>query len=157
MVWMEMADSEVAMKVVYTLLQDLKNNPTRVDRVRATTLNDSKPYLGLAGTQGLFASKEWWRAIIDGDLEVVFFSGTIRRLFIPGMPGDAISEPDFECVSDDGEVRISSRYANDPSDLELFQVGKRVKMAYVLDQLKAPRSDGTADYADILLELSIEE
>ncbi|QWP75073.1 hypothetical protein J5226_15685 [Lysobacter sp. K5869] len=145
------------MKIVYTLLQDLKNNPLRVDRVRATTLDDSKPYLGLAGAQGLFASKEWWRAIIDGDLEVVFFSGTIRRLFIPGMPGDAISEPDFECVSEDGEVRISSRYANDATDLELFQVGKKVKMAYVLDQLKAPRSDGATGYADILLELSIEE
>lgn len=145
------------MKVVYTLSQDLRDNPKRVERVRATTLDESKPYLGLKGAAGLFASKEWWQAIIDGDLEVVFFSGVIRRMFIPGMPGDDITEPDFECISDDGEVHISSRYANDPKDLELFQIGKRVKMAYVLDELKAPRPDGSPDYADILLELSIEE
>lgn len=55
---LQLRDSPVAMKFVYLLSTELKSDPEYVMLVQRLTLDQSKPFMGLKGTHGLFGSKE---------------------------------------------------------------------------------------------------
>jgi hypothetical protein len=64
-----------SMKLVYQLSVDLAENPASMYRIQKTTLDESKPLIGLKGTYGLYGSDEWWNNIINGVIPLVYRSG----------------------------------------------------------------------------------
>ena len=46
-------------------------------------------------------------------------------------------------------------YVNSPEDVALYQVGRKVNVVYVLDELKMPSSNGGKNYLEIVLEVAI--
>ena len=143
-------------KIVYQLSLEHAADPEGVAETQATTLDASKPYLGLSGAHGLYGSEDWWTNIRNGVIPIRSVSGVITSMYRAGMEPDELESMDFEYVDDDGIVRNSSCYANNVADIGLYQVGKKVWFVYALDLLKQqPLSDGDINYAEILLEAAI--
>ncbi|RYE40871.1 MAG: hypothetical protein EOP24_39275 [Hyphomicrobiales bacterium] len=70
---------------VYTLTEDIKADPSQVEKAQALTLNRNKPNMGLKGTYGLFGSPQWWDSINCRRMPLRFISGTILRLSEAGQ------------------------------------------------------------------------
>jgi len=145
----------VPMKLVYLHSEELKNNPERVAKAQALTLNSAKPLLGLKGTHGLYGSPEWWASIEQRPMPLLFVSGVIRRMYFAGQdePGENNS---LELLLEDGSTHDLSIYANDEADIPLFRLGCRVDIVYVLDEMKKqPAPDGGINYLELPLEIAV--
>ena len=155
MLLLHLDDAGVPMKRVYLHSEELKNNPERVAKAQALTLNAAKPLLGLKGTHGLYGSPEWWASIEQRKMPLLFVSGIIRRMYFAGQdePGENNS---FELLLEDGSTHDQSIYANDEADVSLFRPGCRVEIVYALDELKdQPAPDGGINYSKIPLEMAV--
>ncbi|SFV18127.1 hypothetical protein [Pseudoduganella namucuonensis] len=147
--------ANVPMKQVYQLSEELRNDPEQIALTQALTLNSSKPFLGLKGTQGLFGSPEWWSSIEQRKMPLLFISGVIRRVYIAGQDGGDESNG-IELLLENGSVRDVGIYVNDKADIALFRVGCRVELVYALDELKKqPAQDGGVNYSKIALEMAV--
>lgn len=145
-------EDKVVMKVVYELSKDLDTNPDYVAKIQALTLDESKPFLGLKGTYGLFGSKEWWNNIKDGILPTKHCSGVITRIYYAGQ--DSLRKPNsFDLMDNIGSIRMESFYANNKDDYSLYKVGHKVNILYVLDELK--KIDGNNKFLETVLEISV--
>ncbi|TDP71062.1 hypothetical protein [Roseateles toxinivorans] len=143
-------------KRVYELSKELADNPARIAKTQALTLNADKPLLGLLGDHGLFGSREWWLSIKEGRIEVRVYKGTIQRLYVAGQDAEEDDGKDFEYLCDDGSVRRESCVANDHVDLGLYREGATVALAYALDKLKKqPARDGGTNFTEVLLEVAV--
>ena len=128
------ADRE--MKCVYTLTDDLHNDPEQTEKVRRLTLDRNRPRMGLKGTYGLFASGDWWRAINSKRMPLLYVSGVITRAYEAGQ--DRTGEANtVEIRSPDGRLIEAGIYTNTPRDAKLFEVGRYMELVYALDPLKA--------------------
>lgn len=87
-----------------------------------------QPDFGLAVTDGLIGSDDWWRRVDAGDIKTHTLKGTITRLSM-GPMGDY---PLCYITSDDGEVSEWTRLADTP----LYAVGNRIEVDYVVQFLK---------------------
>ncbi len=106
-------------------LYDLRDDREKTRLVQKATL-ETKDY-GLVPEHGLFGSSEWWSAIEDGVIPVVTVDGIISRVFMSGHN----DWPEFEI--DDG--RDKTRWTREGND-EMYQVGRRVRLKYVLQKPK---------------------
>ncbi|MEI3772999.1 hypothetical protein [Pectobacterium brasiliense] len=151
----ELRDSPVLMKFVYLLSTELKSNPEYVMQVQRLTLDQSKPFMGLKGTHGLFGSKEWWENITQGKMRLLHRSGTITRTYVAGQDPSPLDNC-FSLLLDDGSVIEESIYSHiDDEDKKLFRPGARVDIVYALDELKRTSANGDKCYSDIVLEIAI--
>jgi hypothetical protein len=152
---LDLQKSKVPMKLVYLHSKKLKANPARVAATQALTLDSSKPQLGLKGLYGLYGSEEWWSNIEQRKMPLVSVAGIIQRAYVAGMDGGDLSNS-IDLLLDDGTIRDESIYTNDDADVALFQVGCRVEIMYVLDEMKEqPAEDGGINYLDIPLEMAV--
>lgn len=144
------------MPIVYELSRQLTLEPERIELARALTLDPDRPYMGLKGTHGLFASPEWWENIRAGIMPLKRRSGIIQRVLHVGQ--DAAGEPNvFELSCDDGEVCQESMYANAREDRALFQPGKQVDILYALDELKDRADDGSRKFSQTVIEMAVSD
>lgn len=143
------------MKRVYWLTQALQDDPKRVEVVRALTLNRKKPFLGLKGNRGLFASSEWWSNINNRVIPLKFVSGVIVRIYEAGQ--DKTGKPNtLQLSTDESRLVDVGIYLNNKTDIALFQLGYRVELVYALDELKnQPDHDGGIAYAEVALEMAV--
>ena len=103
----------------------------------------------MQGKYGLYDSDEWWSNIESGILPNKIITGNIIRVYKAGQ--DSSDEfNSFELILDSGEKWSSGIYVNDNSDLELFKIGKKVSIFYILEKLK------TGDVIDLVVEMIIE-
>lgn len=117
------------MKIAYSL----RNDEEHIRRVqRATTTTEE---FGIEPTHGLYGSTEWWNRIAIGDLQVRTASGVITKVYMGSM-GDW---PEFQMVSESGEVSQWTREVNLKEQDALYLVGQRVEVDYVL-QRHRPKS-----------------
>lgn len=138
--------------MVYRLSEELANDPGQVVDAQSLTLDPTRPELGLKGSCGLFGSREWWSSIDAGRIKKKIVSGVITRIYVEGQDrGELPNSIDMRC--DDGSTRMEGIYVNSKEDAALYRVGKRVSVVYVLDEMKAPLSDGMPDYLDIVFEV----
>lgn len=143
------------MKLVYQLDEDLKNDQERVSLTQNLTLDKSRPFLGLRGTHGLFASYEWWDNILQRKMPLLFVSGVIQRAYIAGQDQQGVNNM-VDLKLDDGSVRAVGIYTNDKADVQLFKPGYRVSIVYALDELKKqPAPDGRVNYSKVALEMAV--
>jgi hypothetical protein len=143
------------LKQVYLLTDELNVDPTQVELVQALTLNDQKPFMGLKGTYGLFASSEWWNNINQRKLPLKFISGVVISVYETGQDRTGVKNT-LELKNTDGEIVIVGIYVNDKSDVALFIPGAQVELVYALDELKyQPDLGDTVAYSEIALEMAV--
>ncbi len=149
--FIKLDDSNASMKLVYQLSEELKQDPGQVAMTQALTLDESKPSMGLKGTHGLFGSDEWWNNIKSGVASTRFMSGLINRTYVTGQEQGA-DENTFDIVLGDSSRHTESFFANNESDYQLFKVGCRVEIIYVIEDLK-----GQSMQSDVVLEMAVSE
>lgn len=146
-----------SMKIVYSLRDELRENPQLVAQVQALTLNRQKPDMGLKGAHGLYGSDDWWQSIAAGRIKTQVTSGTITELFFAGQDsrwGDEVNS--FRMRLEDGSIVEDSIYPTLKSERRLFVVGAVVSVVHAFDKMKQqPRFFGRPNYLKILLEMAI--
>lgn len=153
---LNLENSEIPMKLVYLLSEELKSNPKRVALTQALTLDKSRPNFGLKGTYGLFGSQQWWDSIENGKMPLQFISGTIERTYVAGQDPSPMPNS-FTLLLENGSKLEESIYSyTKKEDNKLFNVGSRVEIVYALDELKigAQRNFGEK-YNEIVLEMAV--
>ncbi len=148
-------DASPSMKRVYTLTEELRGNPERAALVRALTENPTKPRLGLRAANGLFASEEWWDSINSKRMPLKYIIGVIIEVYEAGQDSAGVNNT-IEVRCDDGTTTSAGIYVNDPRDIELFKVGRRVSLVYALDELKdQPTFFGSKRFSEIAIEMLV--
>jgi hypothetical protein len=147
-------DKMYQVKMVYQLSKELAQDSEQIADAQALTLDQSRPHFGLKGSFGLFGSAEWWANIKTGVMPLKHLSGVIKRIYVAGQERSGAPNA-FDLLSDNGQVRMEGIYVNSPEDFALYQVGRKVDIVYVLDELKMPLPDGGKNYSEIVLEVSI--
>jgi len=152
--FLDLDKSPVKMKLVYQLAVDLQNDPEHVASAQALTLDESRPYLGLKGTYGLFGSEQWLSNLRNGVMATKYVVGIITSVYTAGQDSTDEDPPNaFDLLTDDGTETSDSFYANDEADLALFKVGARVEALYALDPLKY--SHGERRYSETTVEMAV--
>ena len=144
------------MKLVYQLENELKADPEQVAMTQALTLDESRPSQGLKGVNGLFGSTQWWENIRSGKVPKKHVSGVVEKVYVSGMDSD--SEPNtFDLLIDDDFSTVTeSIYVDCEPDSELFKVGARVEILYLLEELKArSRLSDEIEYSKVVLEMAV--
>jgi hypothetical protein len=152
---LDIEKSDFQMKRVFSLAEELSKNPERVSLTQALTLDESRPFFGLKGSNGLFGSEEWWRSIEQRKMALLFVSGRVRASYVAGQD-KSIDKNTVDLEMNDGEVVSVGIYTNDKLDTDLFREGAWVEMVYALDELKMqPASDGSPNYSKVALEVAV--
>jgi len=131
---------------IYTLEKELESDPTRVELAQKLTLDDSKPFMGLKGTYGLFASDKWWRNFHKNKIPKVIYSGVIEGIHFSGMHNESKS---FSLRLDDGGIYKYSLVADQKSGLKLYREGVRLQVVTFIEKMK----DGSEQ--DFVYKISI--
>jgi hypothetical protein len=146
-------NSPAAPKVIYRLDLALAADPDQVTRTQQLTLNKAKPYLGLRGTYGLFASREWWQNLSNRTIPLFWVSGGIERVYSAGQDRPADTNT-ITVKLDDQSHHEAPIYCNESADRALYKVGSRINILYAREERK-PAPDGSKRYSDIVVEVSI--
>jgi len=153
--FLKLDDTNVPMKQVYLLSEELKDNPERISVTQKLTLNSSRPLMGLKGTHGLFASVEWWDSIQENKIPLSYISGVIKRAYVSGQD-EGPTNNTVDLVLDDNSTITVGIYTNSIKDVSLFNVGCKVQLVYALDELKKqPARKGGVNYSEIALEMAV--
>lgn len=145
-----------AMRHIFSLEEELIEHPEEAEEIRCLTLNQNKPTSGLKGAHGLYGTPAWWQSIKNGTMPQKYVQGTIIRLLYQGMEN---GEPNaFELQLQNNSVISESFYYNNSNDLNLFRVGKKVKIFYAFDPTKRGFCDElNPGYAKIVVDIWISE
>ncbi|RDZ27238.1 hypothetical protein [Lysobacter silvisoli] len=143
------------MKRVFSLSSELESDPERVALTQTLTKDESRPFMGLKGTHGLFGSPEWWSNIELRNMPLLFVSGQISRAYVVSQDSCDANDT-IDLIAHDGSIRSVGIYTNDERDVALFREGFWVEMVYALDELKSqPARDGGVAYSRVALEVAI--
>lgn len=152
---LDLQKTNVPMKLVYRLEDELKADPEQVRLAQELTLNASRPTMGLKGTHGLFGSNEWWSRIANREVPLSFLSGVILRAYVAGQDGGGENNT-VDVLLADGSVTSAGIYVNDKTDIALFKTGCQVEVVYALEELKKqPARDGSVNLSHIALEMAV--
>jgi hypothetical protein len=114
------------MSLGWTTVYRLQNDAEQVRVWQNASLH--KPGFGLAITDGLIGSDDWWHRVETGELAANTLEGIITRLSM-GPMGDY---PLCYVTADDGDISEWTRLAVTP----LYAVGNRIEVDYVVQFLK---------------------
>ncbi|MDZ7551574.1 hypothetical protein RGC63_07800 [Helicobacter pylori] len=140
-------------KIVFELSQKLKDDPSYMELIQSVTLDQSKPYIGLKGNNGLFGSDIWWDNIKKNVIRTNIIKGKIVRLYNAGQ--DSLeSYNSFDLLLSDGSIWSESIYINNRLDNDLFKIGSLVCIFYAHDERKQSIS-GDISYSDTVIEMAV--
>ncbi|OCG39518.1 hypothetical protein A9G29_08880 [Gilliamella sp. Fer2-1] len=143
------------MKLVYLLSEELKAKPEQITLAQSLTLDKSKPYMGLNGTNGLFGTKEWWNSIEQGRIPLLFISGIIKKAYVAGQDPSNFNNT-VDLLLEDGTIQSVGIYANKKKDSKLFKIGYSASIVYALDELKPQAALNFGQkYNQIALEMAV--
>lgn len=146
---------EFPMKRVFSLSKELSEDPGRVALAHALTKDESRPFIGLKGSYGLFGSKEWWASIHEQRIPLQYVKGEIKEAYVAGQD-QSVTNNTVDLVTPDGRIVSVGIYTNDIQDVDLFREGSWIEMVYALDELKMqPASDGSTNYSRVALEVAV--
>lgn len=152
---LDLSNEDIKMKLVYELSEELKSNLERISLTHALTLDISRPVMGLKGSLGLFGSSAWWNNIKNGVMPLLLITGTVRRAYVSGQDSSERNNM-IDLILADGSACAVGIYVNNLNDVNLFEVGCKVKVIYALDELKCqPAADGSVNYSKIALEMAV--
>lgn len=142
-------DIDKQFKLVFQLSEEHKKNFYLVKETQELTLDKSRPFMGLKGTFGLYGSEEWWNSIKNGRIKSYIITGKICRLYEAGQDNEGEINS-FTLISDSKKLWDEGIYLNNSNDISLFKIGKRVKILYILNELKS------GGYLESVLEMVVE-
>jgi hypothetical protein len=128
----------------------LKRDSERVARIQRASLAPAG--YGYEQTHGLFASPEWWQRIESGSLPVHRISGTITRTYMGSMN----DWPECEVTSDTGEVTKWTREAQDAALAQIYRVGARIEIQYVVERFRREFLPGQKMESECVLSIALE-
>jgi len=112
---------------------DLTNESQFIESVQYATLN--KPNFGLKIKDSLlFGTAEWFEAIKKGKIQSFEIDGIIQKIGFSGQNNERVEY----IVKDDRTGEEITQ--NVKGKRKLYQIGKRVRMKYVIQELKKPPS-----------------
>ena len=135
------------MKQIYSLEEDLKEDPSHVELAQKLTLDKSRPMMGLKGMYGLFGSKEWWNNIYSRVIPRKEYEGVIEDIHFSGMHNESKS---FRVALFEGGTYTYSCVSNKKNDLSLYKVGTCIKVDTYIETMKDGRE------LDFVLSIEIE-
>jgi hypothetical protein len=121
--------------MAFLTVYDLRKDHQRIRWMQEAVMTTRD--VGLEPTHGLFGSRDWWRNIELGRLPVFRSSGRITDVYNVGE-GDF---PEFSMVDVDGIETSCKREANCTEDDDLYVIGRRVELAYVLQRARMELAD----------------
>ena len=142
------------MKKVFDVHVKLQRQAETIEVIRNLTLNRNKPHMGLKGSNGLYASHEWWASIESGKMPTKLVAGVITRAYHAGQ-GDTGPDNMADILTHEGSIQSIGIEVNDPEDAKLFRVGQSVEVVYALDELKKRAPDGSPTYSKVTLSVSV--
>lgn len=83
--YIDLTSYTVELELVYEFSKDMLNNPNMIKDTHKLTLDESRPFMGIRGDKGLFATQEWWNNIYDRVIPSEIKSGVITRTYAAGM------------------------------------------------------------------------
>ena len=134
------------MTEVYSLKRDEKRS-AKIQRASLAPVG-----YGYEQTNGLFASPEWWQSIESGSLPIHKISGVITRTLMSSMN----DWPSCEVTSDEGEVTKWTREAQDATLAQLYRVGARIEIQYVIQKFRREFFAGQKMEDECVLSVLIE-
>jgi hypothetical protein len=106
----------------YQLRKDKKS----IKNIQDATLS-TQDY-GIFPEHGLLGSKDWWKAIEYGKIELITYRGTIKRTFMSGHNDYPIMETEDES----GSTKTWARDTNSPKLDKKYVPGAKIEIDYVL-------------------------
>ena len=119
----------------FLTVYDLQDDHQRIRWMQEATMTTRE--FGLEPTYGLFGSPDWWLNIEQGNLPIHRHSGTIASIYNVGE-GD---HPEFSMVDDTGVETTWKREVNHSDDDDLYVIGRRVEIDYVLQRTRMDLTD----------------
>ena len=143
------------MKIVYSLEKRLELDKDFIKDVQSLTLDLSKPRMGLSGKHGLFASSQWWLNITNGNIPVQYKTGIITKAYIAGENNGQYNDT-IDILLDNGNTESVGIFVNNDADANLFKIGCRATIVYILDELKTqPAPNGEINYLKITFDMAV--
>jgi hypothetical protein len=147
------SDASPYAKRVYLLSEELARDPERLAQTHELTQDRSRPFMGLAGKHGLFATAPWWQAVNSGRIPTRRVAGVITRAYRAGQDNTGPANT-VVVTRSDGSSETIGIYVNHKNDRRYFAPGNFVEIIYALDDCK-PQPDGRMKQADIALEVVV--
>ncbi len=144
------------MRTIYLLSKMLEEDPEYMKKVQNLTLNESKPYLGLKGTFGLFGSEEWWKNIEANIIPQREIKGTIIKVYRSGQDNTEKFNT-INILTDEEKIHTEGMYANKKPDKTLYKQGAKINIKYAYEPMKNQPTSEIQNNAEIVLEVSIFE
>ena len=121
--------------MAFLTVYDLRQDHQRIGWMQEATLTTRD--VGLEPTHGLFGSRNWWRNIESGRLPVFKTAGVIAEIYNVGE-GDF---PEFTMRDGDAIESTWKRELNCVEDDDLYVIGRRVELEYVLQRARMDLAD----------------
>jgi len=143
------------MKMVYSVLDEIKSRPDKVEAAQKLSLDKKRPQ-GLNGTYGLYGSVDWLNNLKEGIIPQKRAKGVVQRTYKVGMY-DSDEVNTIELMTEGGCVIQSGIFVNDVKDAALFEIDKRVEILYFIEDLKAKDAvTGRYKTYDFVYEMRVE-
>ena len=141
------------LELVYEFYKDLSNSTDMIRNTHQLTLDKSRPYMGLKGDKGLFATKEWWDNINEKNIPSEVKSGVIVRTYNAGME-NSTKPNSFTYIDKEGNRHDESIYLLDSHNYELFNIDHYVVIFYAYDEMKSSTIENP-DYCPAVIEMAV--
>lgn len=131
----------------WVTVYDFASDQQKIRAMQDATLGPTD--FGVSAKPALVGTREWWRAIEEGQLPRHVLEGSVCKVYWGSM-GDW---PEFELVAADG---TQSRWTRE-GDITRYVEGLRVRLTYTCHPWKKPKpSDGLGNESHIVLRVDLE-
>lgn len=151
--YIDLSSYPVELELVYEFSEDITNNLDMIRDTHKLTLDDSRPFMGLRGDKGLFATQEWWDNIHAKVIPSEIRSGVITKTYTAGMEKSA-QDNSFQYIDEEGNSHDESIYTLDENKSKLFKIDHLIVIYYAYDEMKASTTEDP-DFCLTVIEMAI--
>lgn len=142
------------MLTVYSLRQELENDPEGLKQTQQVSLDRKKNWAGLSARLGLYGTDEWWGNVESGAIPKAHYQGLITETHYAGMDSDQ-RHNSFRMKTDDGREFSWSMVPENSSYKGLYRPGHRAEIVTIFQELKQRTSDGAPEIIERPLEIRL--
>lgn len=151
--YIDLSSYPVELELVYDFSKDMLNNPDIIKDTHKLILDESRPFMGIRGDKGLFATQEWWNNIHDRVIPSEIKSGVITRTYAAGM--ESLGQVNsFEYLDEEGNSHDEGIYTLNTHQRNLFKLNHLVVIYYAYNEMKASTVENP-DFCPAVIEMAI--
>ena len=149
----DLSSYPIGLELVYEFSKDMLNNLDMIKDTHKLTLDKSRPFMGIRGDKGLFATQEWWNNIHDRVIPSEIKSGVITRTYVAGM--ESLGQVNsFEYLDEEGNSHDEGIYTLHTNQRNLFKLNHLVVICYAYDEMKASTVENPV-FCPAVIEMAI--